>query len=94
MPTYQYRCPHCQYEFEEFQHITDKPITTCPRCKKNTHRIISGGAGFIFKGSGFYITDHRSKSYQSDAAKEKSGAALSSPGTSSSGNTKAPEKKT
>jgi putative FmdB family regulatory protein len=86
MPTYQYRCPHCHYEFEEFQHITDDPITVCPKCKKDTHRIISGGAGFIFKGSGFYITDHRSESYKSAAAKEKTQPA-SNAGSSSSSST-------
>jgi len=89
MPTYQYRCPHCHYEFEEFQHIIDETITVCPKCKKDTHRIISGGAGFIFKGSGFYITDHRSESYKSEAAKEKtqsssSGVSASSSSSSSS----------
>jgi putative FmdB family regulatory protein len=107
MPTYQYRCPHCQYEFEEFQHITDEPISVCPRCKKDTHRLISGGAGFIFKGSGFYITDHRSESYKSAAAKEKtqpsatgdtssssaSSSTTSSSSTANSGS-KASEKKT
>lgn len=72
MPTYQYRCPYCHYEFEVFQHITDDPITVCPQCRKTTHRIISGGGGFIFKGSGFYITDHRSENYKSSAAREKS----------------------
>ncbi len=72
MPTYQYRCPHCGHEFEEFQSITDDPIDTCPKCGNRPQRLISGGAGLLFKGSGFYITDHRSESYKSAAAKEKS----------------------
>ncbi|MFZ5979491.1 MAG: FmdB family zinc ribbon protein [Candidatus Zixiibacteriota bacterium] len=85
MPTYQYRCPHCHYEFEEFQSITEDPIKKCPRCKKDTHRIISGGSGFLFKGSGFYITDHRSSSYKSDAARDNS-SGTASPSSSSSSN--------
>ncbi|MBN1212396.1 MAG: zinc ribbon domain-containing protein [candidate division Zixibacteria bacterium] len=98
MPTYQYRCPHCHFEFEEFQHITDEPISVCPKCKKDTHRIISGGAGFIFKGSGFYITDHRSESYKSAAAKEKtqspsSGVSVSTLSSANS-DSKTSEKKT
>jgi putative FmdB family regulatory protein len=72
MPTYQYRCTQCGYEFEEFQSITDDPIEVCPACKGKTRRLISGGAGLIFKGSGFYATDYRDKSYKSAAEKEKS----------------------
>ncbi len=70
MPTYQYKCPECGYEFEEFQKMVDSPIETCPKCKGNTHRLVSGGAGFLFKGSGFYITDHRSSGYKEAARKE------------------------
>ena len=71
MPTYQYHCPNCGHCFEEFQSITDDPIEICPQCGQKTHRVISGGSGFLFKGSGFYITDNRSKQYQKDAAKDK-----------------------
>ena len=67
MPTYQYKCPQCGFEFEEFQKMTD-----LPKCKGRTHRLVSGGAGFLFKGSGFYITDYRSPSYK-EAAKKESG---------------------
>jgi putative FmdB family regulatory protein len=68
MPTYEYACEACGHNFEEFQSIKAAPITTCPKCKKKkVKRLISGGAGFIFKGSGFYITDYRSDSYKSDA---------------------------
>ena len=45
--------------FDEFQKITDKPLTKCPKCGGNLRRLISGGAGLIFKGSGFYVTDYR-----------------------------------
>jgi len=63
MPTYEYYCQHCQYEFEAFQSISSAPIDTCPRCNQKTvSRKISGGSGLIFKGSGFYITDYSRKS--------------------------------
>lgn len=77
MPTYQYKCPQCGFEFEEFQKMTDLSIEVCPKCKGRTHRLVSGGAGFLFKGSGFYITDYRSKSYK-EAAKKESGDSGSS----------------
>jgi putative FmdB family regulatory protein len=70
MPTYQYRCPECKYEFEEFQSITDDPVQTCPRCGKKPRRIITGGAGFLLKGSGFYSTDYRSESYKAAARRD------------------------
>jgi putative FmdB family regulatory protein len=71
MPTYQYRCKDCQYEFEEFQNITAEPIDKCPRCGGPAERVISGGAGLLFKGDGFYITDYRSSGYKNDAKKDK-----------------------
>lgn len=73
MPTYQYRCTECDYEFEEFQAISDPPILVCPSCKSKTQRVITGGAGLIFKGSGFYITDYRNSKYKADAAKDGKG---------------------
>ena len=58
MPTYEYRCPS-GHEFEVVQRITDRrPRTKCPVCGKIAERQLSGGAGLIFKGSGFYITDY------------------------------------
>jgi putative FmdB family regulatory protein len=75
MPTYQYKCPKCGYEFEESQRMTDPSIEICPECKGKTNRIISGGAGFLFKGSGFYTTEHRSQSYRDAAKKENGGVA-------------------
>jgi len=59
MPTYEYECIRRNYRFEEFQKITDKALTTCPKCKGKLRRLITGGAGLIFKGSGFYITDYK-----------------------------------
>ena len=57
MPTYEYRCPN-GHEFELFQKMSDKPRARCPSCGKLASRRISGGAGLVFKGSGFYITDY------------------------------------
>ncbi len=61
MPTYDYRCKNCGHEFEEFQSISADPLTTCEVCGGELNRVISGGTGLIFKGSGFYITDYREK---------------------------------
>ena len=59
MPTYEYRCAQ-GHTFEKFyQRITKHPTATCPRCGKRARRLISGGAGLVFKGSGFYITDYK-----------------------------------
>lgn len=59
MPTYAYICKNCNHYFEEFQGINDSPIQECPECKLVPQRLISGGAGLIFKGSGFYETDYK-----------------------------------
>ena len=68
MPTYEYHCDACGNDFEEFQSIKEPPTKKCPKCGKNkVRRLISSGAGVIFKGSGFYITDYRSEGYQKDA---------------------------
>ncbi|KPK66942.1 FmdB family transcriptional regulator [candidate division TA06 bacterium SM23_40] len=64
MPTYDYRCEKCGYQFEEFQSITEKPLSRCPHCGGPVRRLIGAGAGFLFKGSGFYVTDYRSDSYK------------------------------
>jgi putative FmdB family regulatory protein len=76
MPTYEYACEACGHHFEEFQSIKADPIEKCPNCgKKKVKRLISGGAGFLFKGSGFYITDYRSENYKSAAKADNGGAA-------------------
>ena len=73
MPTYDYVCSQCDHEWEYFQRMKAKPIRKCPRCGKlSAKRLIGAGAGIIFKGSGFYLTDYRSKSYKDGAASEKS----------------------
>ncbi len=78
MPTYQYKCSNCSYEFEEFQSMKDSPLVTCPKCKQERlERVIGSGAGMIFKGSGFYQTDYRSKGYKESAKKEKPASSCS-----------------
>ncbi len=80
MPTYQYRCTACKHEFEELQSIKEDPLTKCPKCKKKKlNRLMGTGAGLLFKGSGFYITDYRSESYKS-AAKADSASSGKSEG--------------
>ena len=80
MPTYEYRCSACGHKFEKFQSITAAPIKQCPACKKNkAQRLIGTGAGLIFKGSGFYITDYRSEGYK-EKAKAESGTSESKTG--------------
>lgn len=61
MPTYDYRCDKCGNIFELFQSITSEPHATCPKCKGEAKRMISAGAGIIFKGSGFYATDYKKR---------------------------------
>ena len=59
MPTYEYECTHCSKVFDIFQKMTDEPLEVCPKCGKKIKRLITGGSGVIFKGSGFYATDYR-----------------------------------
>lgn len=77
MPTYEYGCQKCGHEFEQFQSIKDEPLKRCPKCKGKVARKIGTGAGLLFKGSGFYITDYRSESYKSAAKSESSSASSS-----------------
>jgi putative FmdB family regulatory protein len=73
MPTYEYECNGCGYRGDIFQSISEKPKRKCPSCKGLTlKRLIGSGGGIIFKGSGFYETDYRSKSYQEGKRKETS----------------------
>jgi len=69
MPTYEYECLKCGHIFDEFQSITAPPVARCPQdgCGGEAKRRFSPGAGFIFKGSGFYSTDYRSESYKKGA---------------------------
>jgi len=73
MPTYDYECTRgdCGHRFEAFQSIKARPLRKCPACGNGVKRLIGAGAGLIFKGSGFYITDYRSKDYQDQAKADK-----------------------
>ena len=78
MPTYEYACAKCGHEFDFVQSMKDKALTVCPKdkCKLKTwgkgrvKKLMGAGAGLIFKGSGFYITDYRSENYKQSAKKE------------------------
>ncbi len=83
MPTYDYRCEACSHVFEQFQSIKAEPIRKCPKCGKlKVKRVIGHGGGVLFKGSGFYETDYRSKSYKEAASKDTKGGAGTSPAPS------------
>lgn len=62
MPSYDYECTVCGHRFEMFQSMSEPPLTECPQCGKRVRRLIGGGMGIIFKGSGFYVTDNRKSS--------------------------------
>jgi len=86
MPTYEYECLKCGLIFEEFQRISEPPLTKCKNanCNGKVRRLFSPGAGFLFKGSGFYITDYRSDSYKK---KQKTETTTSSSDSSKSSKT-------
>jgi len=86
MPTYEYRCTKCKYEFEKFQAMSDPSVRKCPKCGKlSVERMISIGAGIIFKGSGFYATDYKKKDNRkpSKEDKDKKGCSSCSPSPNS-----------
>jgi putative FmdB family regulatory protein len=80
MPTYEYSCQKCGQNFDAFQSMREEPYQICPKelCRQakwgkgKVKRLLGTGAGLIFKGSGFYITDYRSESYKDAAKKESS----------------------
>ena len=100
MPTYEYHCQKCDKNFEAFQSMRDKAFTECPkefcRLPKWGHgkvkRLLGTGAGIIFKGSGFYITDYRSDSYREAAKKDMPAAPAGAdkPSASKEGKASAP----
>jgi putative FmdB family regulatory protein len=100
MPTYEYICEKCGHQFEKFQSISAKALTVCPEelCaqkrwgKGKVKRAISGGAGLLFKGNGFYITDYRSEGYKAAARKDSAHATSSSGKTDKAGDAKSTAK--
>lgn len=77
MPTYEYHCDACQYDFEKFHSMKDAPIKKCPECGKlKVRRLLGTGGGIIFKGTGFYQTDYKSSSKPS---KNDSGSCAGEP---------------
>ena len=88
MPTYEYRCSK-GFTFDVFQKMSDDPVAECPCCGEQAERQFSAGAGFLFKGDGFYITDYRSDSYKK-AAQADSGSSGSS-GSSDSSSSSSPK---
>jgi putative FmdB family regulatory protein len=99
MPTYEYHCEKCKKDFDLFQSMKDDPVKTCPKeqCRQKTwgkgkvRRLLGTGAGLIFKGSGFYITDYRSEGYKAAASSDK--AAAKTDASSASGASKPAESK-
>jgi putative FmdB family regulatory protein len=79
MPTYEYRCPQCGNDFEKFQKMSDEPVAECPACGTQAQRRISAGAGLVFKGSGFYITDYQRGEGYKKAAESAAPAAKAEP---------------
>lgn len=84
MPTYEYECRKCHRRHEAFQTITAKPLTTCPKCRGRLKRLLGSGSGFLFKGSGFYITDYRSKGYHEAKKRDEQPKSSSPPSSKSS----------
>jgi putative FmdB family regulatory protein len=80
MPTYDYQCTACGHKFEAVQSMKDAHLTDCPQseCAGPVKRLIGRGSGFIFKGTGFYITDYRSDSYKAAAKADSAGSSSSS----------------
>ncbi len=83
MPTYEYECS-TGHRFEVIQKMSDDPVAECPECGAAAQRKISGGAGFLFKGDGFYITDYRSDDYKKKASADRGDASSTSSSSSDS----------
>ena len=89
MPTYDYKCEVCGHTFEAFQSMQEDPIRVCPSCgEEKVKRLISAGAGLIFKGSGFYITDYKNKGKKDRAGTDRESKTVKKPETKSENKTK------
>ncbi len=90
MPVYTYRCESCGVQFDRQQKFTDPPLTRCPECNKKSLRKVYAPVGIVFKGSGFYATDHRSPSGQ-NSRKSDSGSESAESKPAASSETKSSE---
>jgi putative FmdB family regulatory protein len=90
MPTYVYRCDACGHQFELFQRMSDDPVDTCPECESKVRRVIHP-VGVVFKGSGWYINDSRSKNSASGSTSTNGDAAKSAEPAQASSDTKQSE---
>jgi putative FmdB family regulatory protein len=94
MPTYAYRCPKCGHEFQKFQKMSDRARPKCPKCQTKAERVITGGAGIVFKGSGFYITDYKKAGKTGEGEKaDKAGKAAETSKTAGTADKKKPASK-
>jgi putative FmdB family regulatory protein len=83
MPIYTYRCGNCGVQFDRQQKYSDKPLTHCPECNKKSLKKVIAPVGIVFKGKGFYATDHRSPSGQTSSSTKNSENKETTPATSS-----------
>lgn len=91
MPTYQYRCTDCTNELEAVQRFTDPALTECPDCSGQLRKVFSP-VGVVFKGSGFYATDNRTKGKANAAKPTESATSASSTGENAKGESKSADK--
>lgn len=93
MPTYDYKCPKCGTEFQEFQKMSAKPGAKCPSCGGKAERQMSAGGGLVFKGSGFYLTDYGRNAHRKSAPAEKKPEGGGESSAATGGETKKAESK-
>ena len=72
MPSYTYHCENCEHEFEKYQTFSEEPLSVCPKCHEKALRKVYKPALVVFKGSGFYVTDHKSASSSLNNIKKES----------------------
>ncbi|MDR0448190.1 MAG: zinc ribbon domain-containing protein [Treponema sp.] len=84
MPTYEYECKSCGHNFDAFQSMSEMPLTDCPECGKELRRLINGGSGVIFKGSGFYVNDKNKENTKASGRNKSEGTNTGSSDSKSS----------
>ncbi|MCL2480818.1 MAG: zinc ribbon domain-containing protein [Spirochaetaceae bacterium] len=90
MPTYDYECTSCNKVIEVFQQMSEAPLQKCPECGKKIKRLVGGGLGVIFKGSGFYVTDSKKSNSGSSAKSGKGNTSETAPSSESKPEGKSP----